>query len=179
MVRWNDLHSFLEEVEVWEHCDHTLRYTEEFCKRNKIDFKHVRSCLAAFDGLCDCIVLQDYDRFKDPKQEITASPDLELGVFWTQLFGFLRNKLKFREVSRRHGGYYMECTGSFMFTEEFCTVYSLDKEKIISILRKANASCDCQVMNNAKRHFEDDALIGTEPTINLYDMKHPIWKTKI
>ena len=174
MPQWIDLFEFIDDNLDEDGCSHKLHYTKKFCKKNNVDFKHVRFHLELFGGICDCIVWQYFDRFKNPYQNIAEKPDLELGVFWTQLFGFLRAKMNVREDPTMPSGYHIECKNSFKFTKDFCAIHGLDENKTLSVLYKTNAiSCDCEIITNSRKHFEDDALIGTEPTINLYDMNHP------
>ena len=182
MVSWGDLLRFVTEVVYDDGCNSTLSHTKKFCDKNRLDFKEIRSRLDLLtavyhSNICDCIIYEESDRFTDWSQDITEKPDLELGIFWTNLFGFLKAKLNPQRHPVIRGEYKMSCTGSFKFTEEFCALNNLNKGKILSTLRMANArSCDCEVVSNAKRHFEDDALIGSPPTINLDDMQNPNWE---
>ena len=177
MIQWGDLLQYLTDVMDEHNCDHTLLYTKKFCDDNGLDFQHIRSSLDLLYGsighICDCNIHDNFDRFKNWKQDIIEKPDLELSIFWTNLFGFLHTRLTTQEHSAQ---YNINCSGSFKFTKEFCAIHNLDLRSILLILQKANAhNCDCEIMNNSSRHFEDDALIGTQPTINLDDMNSPNW----
>ena len=177
MTQWGDLLQYIIDVMDERDCDHTLSYTKKFCKDNGLDFQHIRSSLdllyESIGHICDCNICGNFDRFKNWRQDIMEKPDLELGIFWTNLFGFLSTKLAAQRHSTQPS---MHCTGSFKFTKEFCAIHNLDLRAILSILRTANAhACDCEIIENSSRHFEDDALIGTRPTINLDDMNNPTW----
>ena len=38
-------------------CYHNLKFTKEFCKKNKLDFKNIEKKLHKHGGFCDCEVL--------------------------------------------------------------------------------------------------------------------------
>jgi len=48
-------------------CFNDLRFTEQFCKKNKLDFIRVKYILEFFGGFCDCEVLFNVDREEHEK----------------------------------------------------------------------------------------------------------------
>jgi len=59
-VNWHSLFLFLDrKLTHGDDCDNTLRLTEQFCTRRRIDFGYVEEVLFENGGFCDCEVLMN------------------------------------------------------------------------------------------------------------------------
>ncbi len=60
-----NLFDYLDEKSEEEKCDHSLKFTKEFCEENDLNFEKIASWLREHGGYCDCeVIMNVVDQFE-------------------------------------------------------------------------------------------------------------------
>jgi len=84
-ITWGDLYKYLEEKcnfqdidgQVTWTCHHDLRFSEQFCKENKVNWMVTKEILEGHGGYCDCEVLFNVEERIGPDMHM---PQFDLGT---------------------------------------------------------------------------------------------------